>query len=63
MDPALGHKEGSVGPPQFDAVIGHASNQMGVWLLKLQGVVKGQGLAAIVSMKFTFFSYLQLICF
>lgn len=47
MDPALGHKEGSVGPPQFDAVIGHASNQMGVWLLKLQGVVKGQGLAAL----------------
>ena len=25
MDPTLRHKEGSVGPPQFDAVIGHAS--------------------------------------
>ena len=26
MDPALRHEEGSVGPPQFDAVIGHATN-------------------------------------
>ena len=29
---ALWHKEGSVGPPQFDAVVGHASKNLGVWL-------------------------------
>ena len=32
MDPALRHEEGSVGPPQFDAVVGHASKNLGVWL-------------------------------
>ena len=29
---ALWHKKGSVGPPQFDAVVGHASKNLGVWL-------------------------------
>ncbi len=32
----LWHKKGSVGPPQFDAVIGHASNNLGVWLCRFQ---------------------------
>ena len=29
---ALWHKKGGVGPPQFDAVVGHSSKNLGVWL-------------------------------